>query len=283
MATRMPLQGLRWTMAAERRRDVRRWRMSAFVGVAALCLTVLSGSVGAAGSAGVGPVFVSGIGIQTKPPAWPTWSPAEGKVWEGSTLSAVPGTWTGSGTISFGYEWVSRRRCGSAGARGCRLDVHGLGLRRRLVPLVAGDRDGYGREQLALFVAGRSGGLPASAPGACATDRRRSDRRQHPGRRPRRLGPRRRGSRATDHLRLLVVGLLRMGLAGPGVGANGRLQYPRPGPGLFPPGDGATIPDWMYDPYLLQVALGVRVCPCLDPGRCRRDRAGQRAGLFRRG
>ncbi len=73
--------------------------------VAALCLTVLAGSAGAVGSAGVGPVYVSGIGIRTQPPAWPTWSPDGGKVWEGSTLSAVPGTWTGTGTISFGYEW----------------------------------------------------------------------------------------------------------------------------------------------------------------------------------
>ena len=196
------------------------------------------------------PVYVSGIGIQAQPPAWPTWSPAEGKVWEGSTLTAVPGTWTGTGTISFGYEWSHGDDVvplAQPVGVGSTYTVSGSDVGS--VPLVAGDGDGCGREQLALFVAGRAGwstGLrawcvrhgssairssatPWSSTTATGTSSARQSGNRSPtgtGGGPATNGPRRtrcRGKRAT---------------AVPSTGT-------RPFPARV---IGATIPDWMYDP-----------------------------------
>ena len=109
---------------------MRRWRSLALVAVAALCLTVLSGSAGAVGSAGVGPVYVSGIGIAVQPP--PGLLSQGSSVWEGSTLTALPGTWTGTGTIGFSY--ACPRDLGALCEGRVRPHVHGHGLGRRLVP-----------------------------------------------------------------------------------------------------------------------------------------------------
>ncbi len=74
--------------------------------VAAACLAGLPGSADAADIAQAGPAYGSGIGIEVQSPAGLSGSPGgDGKVWEGSTLTALPGAWTGTGPIDFSYEW----------------------------------------------------------------------------------------------------------------------------------------------------------------------------------
>ena len=67
-----------------------------------------------------------------------------GTVEDGSTLTADPGSWDGTGPIDFDYQW---RRCDAAGAN-C-VDISGAtGSTYELVPADVGSHDPRGRDCL---------------------------------------------------------------------------------------------------------------------------------------
>ena len=79
-----------------------RWAIGAVVLVTILAVCALAVPSG------------EGVAAPAAPPTNTAEPTISGRAEQGRTLSAAPGSWTGTGSISFAYQWV---RCGADGGR----------------------------------------------------------------------------------------------------------------------------------------------------------------------